>query len=257
MPITRQKLDDLLSVTSSTESTGPELATAVAVALAAVVDACDVAIFEQEPRTRGHVDICHVALQPYPPEEDGAEDMFWAVWRSAPCSWTEPDSDWFGKHPVDQPMDPDRMYPTLRAARSTTMARTFGAAIQLGHSVIVPLDSPPGRTRRICVERPLSDRPFDDGELTMLRLVQPHLDGAVKRSLAGVRARDLLSARELEILAYLRGGRSTQEIAAALFVSTSTVRKHLENVYTKLDVHGRTEALALVYEHVAPADGLG
>ena len=42
----------------------------------------------------------------------------------------------------------------------------------------------------------------------------------------------------------MRGGTSTKDIAAALWVSPSTVRKHLENVYTKLDVHGRTAAVA-------------
>jgi len=256
MPITRQKLDDLLAVTSSLETTGPELVTAVGHALAEVVDAGCVAVYELEPATRRWFEIGAVALYALPPEEDGSEEMLWEAWRSAPTSWTEPDSEWYGKHPADQPLDPDRMYPTLRAARSTRMARTFGEAIQLGHSVIVPLDSPPGRTRRICVERPLSDRPFDDGALTMLRLVQPHLDAAIKRSLTGVSARDLLSPRELEILAYLRGGRSTKETAAALFVSTSTVRKHLENVFTKLDVHGRTEALAVVYGVAAPATEL-
>ena len=115
--------------------------------------------------------------------------------------------------------------------------------------MIIPLDSPPGWSRRVCVERPRQDRPFDDAQLTALRLVQPHVDAAIKRALTGVPARDLLSPRELEILAYLRGGSSTTEIASALWVTPSTVRKHLENVYTKLDVHGRTEAVAKVYGH--------
>ena len=99
------------------------------------------------------------------------------------------------------------------------------------------------------VERAPGDKPFTDAEITAMRLVQPHLDMAVKRAMAGPSARGLLSPRELEILAYLRAGRSTKDIAAVLWVSPSTVRKHLENVYTKLDVHGRTEALARVYGH--------
>jgi DNA-binding CsgD family transcriptional regulator len=39
-------------------------------------------------------------------------------------------------------------------------------------------------------------------------------------------------------------GKTNQEIAALLVVSTHTVRKHLENVYAKLGVHTRTAAAA-------------
>jgi DNA-binding CsgD family transcriptional regulator len=36
-------------------------------------------------------------------------------------------------------------------------------------------------------------------------------------------------------------GRSTKAIAAALFVSTHTVDRHLSHIYSKLDVHSRRE----------------
>ena len=52
-----------------------------------------------------------------------------------------------------------------------------------------------------------------------------------------------LSKRELEILALLAEGLSNQEIAARLFVSLSTVKTHLQNLFQKLDVKRRTQAI--------------
>jgi DNA-binding CsgD family transcriptional regulator len=56
-----------------------------------------------------------------------------------------------------------------------------------------------------------------------------------------------LSPREHEVLELVRDGLRNAEIAEALWVSPATVRKHLENIYEKLDVHTRTAAVARVY----------
>ena len=53
-----------------------------------------------------------------------------------------------------------------------------------------------------------------------------------------------LSKRELEILSLLAQGYSNQEIAAKLFVSLSTVKTHIQNLFEKLDVKRRTQAVA-------------
>ena len=52
-----------------------------------------------------------------------------------------------------------------------------------------------------------------------------------------------LSKRELEILTLLAEGHSNQEIAARLFVSLSTVKTHNQNLFEKLDVKRRTQAV--------------
>jgi two-component system, NarL family, response regulator LiaR len=52
-----------------------------------------------------------------------------------------------------------------------------------------------------------------------------------------------LSKRELEVLNLLAQGYSNQEIAAKLFVSLSTVKTHNQNVFEKLDVKRRTQAV--------------
>ena len=52
-----------------------------------------------------------------------------------------------------------------------------------------------------------------------------------------------LSKRELEILGLLAQGHSNQEIAAKLFVSLSTVKTHIQNLFEKLDVKRRMQAV--------------
>lgn len=56
-----------------------------------------------------------------------------------------------------------------------------------------------------------------------------------------------LSQREQEILNLLAGGYRYKEIAAILFISVETVRTHIRNIYEKLQVQSRTEALNKVF----------
>jgi DNA-binding CsgD family transcriptional regulator len=53
-----------------------------------------------------------------------------------------------------------------------------------------------------------------------------------------------LTRRQSEVLRLLTVGRSTDQIAADLFISPQTVRKHLEHVYARLGVHTREAAVA-------------
>jgi DNA-binding NarL/FixJ family response regulator len=52
-----------------------------------------------------------------------------------------------------------------------------------------------------------------------------------------------LSDRETEILSYVAKGYQDKEIAEKLYLSVETVRKHLRNIYQKLHVRSRTEAV--------------
>lgn len=52
-----------------------------------------------------------------------------------------------------------------------------------------------------------------------------------------------LSSREIEVLEQLSKGLSYNIIANNLILSPSTVRKHIENIYTKLQVHNKLEAI--------------
>ncbi|MBN1976515.1 MAG: hypothetical protein JW918_03860 [Anaerolineae bacterium] len=53
-----------------------------------------------------------------------------------------------------------------------------------------------------------------------------------------------LSEREMEVLRLIAAGLSNREIAERLFVALGTVKRHVNNIYGKLGVHSRTQAIA-------------
>jgi DNA-binding CsgD family transcriptional regulator len=105
------------------------------------------------------------------------------------------------------------------------------------------LPAPPGRARSIYLER--SGKNYTDRERTLLQLLRPHLARMRlnAESRRGVDASLGLSPREAEVLGWVARGRTNAEIAAVLFISPQTVRKHLEHIYEKLNVRNRTAAV--------------
>jgi LuxR family maltose regulon positive regulatory protein len=55
---------------------------------------------------------------------------------------------------------------------------------------------------------------------------------------------DPLSEREIEVLHLIANGLTNQEISDRLFLSVHTVKTHTRNIYSKLNAHHRTEAVA-------------
>ena len=53
-----------------------------------------------------------------------------------------------------------------------------------------------------------------------------------------------MSERELEVLQWIAQGHTNPEIAARLYLSLNTVKAHTRNIYGKLGVHSRTQAVA-------------
>lgn len=58
-----------------------------------------------------------------------------------------------------------------------------------------------------------------------------------------------LTTREIDILERLTNGLTPAQISAEVFISLSTVRKHIENIYDKLYVHTKLEAIRLAEQH--------
>ncbi len=52
-----------------------------------------------------------------------------------------------------------------------------------------------------------------------------------------------LSVREIDVLKKMKEGKDYKQIADELFISPSTVRKHIENIYLKLQVHNKIQAV--------------
>jgi len=53
-----------------------------------------------------------------------------------------------------------------------------------------------------------------------------------------------LSEREIEVLRLIAQGLSNREIAETLVLAVSTIKTHVNNIYRKLDVNSRTQAVA-------------
>jgi LuxR family maltose regulon positive regulatory protein len=95
----------------------------------------------------------------------------------------------------------------------------------------------------------------DDGDIS--QSFYPYLDAVLKSSQTafGRSAQlqpdmhtDLLTPRELEILHLISKGYSNPEIADELVVTINTIKKHTSNIYGKLGVGSRTQAIARAYE---------
>jgi two-component system, NarL family, response regulator DegU len=67
----------------------------------------------------------------------------------------------------------------------------------------------------------------------------PALDDKIKK----------LSIQELNIVKHLKQGQTNQAIASHLHLTTGTVKNYLINIYKKLDVSNRSEAIAYLHEH--------
>ena len=59
-----------------------------------------------------------------------------------------------------------------------------------------------------------------------------------------------LTTREFEILEHLSKGLNYNEIADNLIISPSTVRKHIKNIYKKLHVQNKIEAVLKAKKHL-------
>jgi DNA-binding NarL/FixJ family response regulator len=84
-------------------------------------------------------------------------------------------------------------------------------------------------------------KPFEPDELLV------RIDTLLRRS--GRRRTDTrrLTAREREVLRLLADGLSQREIAERLVISVNTVGTHVEHILSKLDVHSRTQAVAVAF----------
>jgi len=79
--------------------------------------------------------------------------------------------------------------------------------------------------------------------LKTLQLVRKPLDPNIKREDFG------LTVREIELLNQVKNGLTYEEIASNLFISYHTVRKHIENIYKKLQVNNKMEAVKKASEN--------
>ena len=75
-----------------------------------------------------------------------------------------------------------------------------------------------------------------------------YFSSGLEEKLAALQRQESLSPRELAVLELVAAGHSNKEIAAALNLSLSTVKLHLQNIFSKLGAQDRTQATAAAFQ---------
>ena len=119
----------------------------------------------------------------------------------------------------------EEMKKAISNARGTGFKRLF---LDEGQAVLEMLRVP---EIRACAPR------LVDGLLEKPDVSQP------KESVSAQPLPEALSERELEVLRYLRTNLTTPEIAEEMVLGVNTVRTHIKNIYSKLNVHKRWDAV--------------
>jgi len=70
----------------------------------------------------------------------------------------------------------------------------------------------------------------------------------LEEKLADRREQENLTPRELEVLQLVATGHSNKEIVASLHISLSTVKLHLQNIFSKLGTQDRTQTTAVAFQ---------
>jgi DNA-binding CsgD family transcriptional regulator len=133
-----------------------------------------------------------------------------------------------------------------RAYASSPLGSAF-AALGVKDEVLVPMTPLRGTDRRLLLFRGHGAPDFSDREKAMLALVRPHIAELHTRRDREMRGVPHLTPRQWEVLRQVARGSSNSQIARTFGLSEATVRKHLENVFLRLGVQSRTEALARVH----------
>ena len=179
------------------------------------------------------------ASQDWPRQADGAElapaEAFWAHFWDSDCSYSDRTGDI-----VSVTMTSD--FVSTREYHHTGMYTDYQRYWNVEHELMVVLPAGPGRTLRLLFTRgPGAD--FTERDRTLLSLLRPHLHAAFvasERRRLGVAP---LTIRQREILQYVAAGMGNRQIARRLGLSDATVRKHMENIFARLQVTSRTAAV--------------
>lgn len=163
---------------------------------------------------------------------------------------------------------------TQRELRGLGYYSDYLRKVGLEHRMSIVIPKPPHSVIALAFGR--SGRDFSERDRRMLDLLRPHLTQAYDNAAALARLQEEpvnsnqtedalltresferlgLTSREAEVLLCIARGQSNRHIAASLYVSPFTVKTHLQRVYRKLGVRGRTEALARALKILGDAHG--
>jgi DNA-binding NarL/FixJ family response regulator len=136
-----------------------------------------------------------------------------------------------------------RKYPQCRIIMLTVLddEEHIFRAIRAGANGYLLKDESPDRLLEGIREIVAGGAPMSAGiALKALRLLRNPLPNELSQP---EEAPITLSGRETDVLVHLSKGFDYKQIAENLFISPATVRKHIENIYQKLQVHNKLEAV--------------
>jgi DNA-binding NarL/FixJ family response regulator len=140
-----------------------------------------------------------------------------------------------------------------RALRSSQVYRELFVPLGARYQLTIATDENDAVTSSWTIKRSIRD--FTEADLRHARRLQPLLtlldtiysSSPIRRThrahIDEARKRARLTVRELDVLTLLADGLSAQQIARLNRISVRTVRKHLENIYQKLECHDRLLAV--------------
>lgn len=179
------------------------------------------------------------ASQDWPRGPDAAEpapaEAFWTHFWDSDCSYSDRTGDL-----VSVTMTSD--FHSVREHHHTGMYADYERYWGVEHELMVVLPAGPGRTLRLLFSRGTGPD-FSERDRVLLSLLRPHLHAAfvaTERRRLGVAP---LTTRQREILQYVAAGMGNRQIARRLGLSDATVRKHMENIFARLEVTSRTAAV--------------
>ena len=187
-------------------------------------------------------------------DPDEFDDLYWAV---GPCPITD-----YRTRTGD--LTAVRMSDVIGRARYHELPfyREYYLPSPLEHVLDLGLSNERTHLRSLLLTRERDVADFSDRARAVLELLRPHFRAREARAELKLRVSDLadgsslsdspggprppLTAREREILHLVGKGQTNAQIAAELWITPATVKKHLENVYVKLGVTSRAAAATSV-----------
>ena len=126
-----------------------------------------------------------------------------------------------------------------------TLVAGYLRTIGFRHELMAPLADRTGVACWLVLARLHGEARFSERDRLLLTLLQPHVAAVLDRVGARGRSAPELTARQVQLLRRVARGETNRQIARHLGLAESTVRTHLEHIYARLEVHSRTEALAV------------
>ncbi|WLR54338.1 response regulator transcription factor [Mesobacillus subterraneus] len=122
-------------------------------------------------------------------------------------------------------LDDEKVYPALEAGATSYMLKTSKAS-EIANAVRVTYSGQP--------------------------VLEPEVTGKMMmkmRQKNNVELHEELTEREMEVLKLIAEGKTNQEIADELFIALKTVKTHVSNILSKLQVQDRTQAVIYAFRH--------